>query len=142
MLPWQDYQRSVADLDDKILGKQRIECLQIARGGTRSHPCFDAWKGYELSVCDYGVLACMEWIQRGFKDTTLEKLQAEIDRLTAAKAYPGPPKWWGREDIHDAYKARLVQKRPGHYGPLYPGVAPIDELDWSMLVPGWKRKKR
>ena len=58
-LPWPDYNKTAKSLDDKRLGKQRVEALQILRAnlgltkGWRNHPAAVMWRGHEGSLIEY-----------------------------------------------------------------------------------------
>ena len=95
-LPSDDLRTSVEFLDDKRLGKQRVETKQILialgesvgqhEGRTNSswasHPATKMWKGYEAALALYGWFCCREWIRRGFKDTLCDQFEEVIKRLT------------------------------------------------------------
>lgn len=116
-LPYPDFAASARCLDDKRLGKQRVEVLQILNAltnpsakGWKNHPCTRMWRGHEAILAEYGRAVCLEWRARGFRDTVLEKLAA-FD-LEAAEA----PAWLGREDVHASHRANLLRKDLDHYG--------------------------
>lgn len=123
-LPSPGYEESASILDNKRLGKQRVENLQIMRilvtgtgGGWKRHPAVLMWKGYEASLLDYQYAICFEWhVMRGFKDTCLRKTMDwfwTAPHLAEDKAEP----WWlGREDIHLSHRSNLLRKDPEWYG--------------------------
>lgn len=51
-LPYSSFSKSASVLDNKRLGKQRVECLQILKAlsdpayGWQNHPAVKMWKGY------------------------------------------------------------------------------------------------
>jgi len=59
-LPYLDFAECARVLDDRRLGKQRVEVLQIARAitvpgyGWRHHPAVRMWRGYEEALGAYG----------------------------------------------------------------------------------------
>lgn len=133
-LPWADFERSAAVLDDRRLGKQRVETLQVLRAltvpgyGWRNHPAVLMWKGYEEALVAYGRAVCVEWCRRGKADTCHDKILADarsvgIDRvrpqaeLAAAGALPP---WLGDETLHRSHRSSLRTKDPGRYGPAFP----------------------
>lgn len=102
-LPYPDFNESARALDDKRLGKQRVECLQILqtlakgpiqRSLTReygfkynpqegvftrrtpwyNHPAVRMWRGYEYRLTCYAICICEEWQQRGYADTCMVKM--------------------------------------------------------------------
>lgn len=115
-LPYPDFADSARALDNRRLGKQRVETLQILNvlqnpeaKGWRNHPAVKMWRGHEEALIRYGVTICDEWLRRGFKDTVREKL--------LAKGSPeGPvPQWIGDERLHSSHRASLLRKDPDHY---------------------------
>lgn len=136
-LPYPNFNESARVLDDKRLGKQRVECLQILqtlekgpiqRSLTReygfkynpqegvftrrtpwyNHPAVRMWKGYEAALNEYARVICVEWRRRGYKDTVLEKLAPD------AIAFFYPP-WLGDANFHSAHRSNLLRKNPTHY---------------------------
>jgi len=116
-LPYSDFSKSAACLDDKRLGKQRVECLQLlgtnllGHPGWKNHPCAVMWHGYNDHLIDYGVAICREWRRRGFRDEVLERLQWHKSE------YPGPrPPWLGDSRLHHSHQSNLLRKNPTWYG--------------------------
>ena len=114
-LPYADFVKSAEVLDNKRLGKQRVECLQLLTSlkenrGWIHHPCTKQWKGYENALVEYGVAICSEWIKRGFKDTTMEKISKFRDGDVVL------PKWFGNENFHSSHRSNLLRKKREWYG--------------------------
>ena len=123
-------------LDQRRLGKQRVEALQVLRGlttqdyGWRHHPAVLMWRGYEEALGSYGVTVCRAWFVRGFADTCELKLREELDRIGVAAPRPQPelatagalPPWLGDPALHRSHQSSLLRKDPAHYRPLFPGV--------------------
>lgn len=114
-LPYPDVVQSVAALDNKRLGKQRVEALQIINAlrfgsGWRHHPAVKMWRGYERALEFYMNAAIREWIGRGFRNTML---LADVD----AVVFPG---WFGDAAFHLSHRSNLLRKLPSHYGKLWP----------------------
>lgn len=69
------FEVTARDLDDKRLGKQRVEAYQILRvlqgktKGWRNHPAVLMWYGYEPTLDLYLHAMIEEWKRRGFKNT-------------------------------------------------------------------------
>jgi len=117
-LPYRDFVDSASVLDDKRLGKQRVECLQILRAlhdpgyGWQNHPAVLMWKGYESMLLRYAFAICVEWRHhRGFNDTCWAKC-VEFDNPLRPLFIPP---WLGDEDFHASHRANLLRKDPGHY---------------------------
>ena len=126
-LPFNDYSRCAAVLDRQRLGKQRVECLQIAYAltqdnyGWQNHPAVKIWNGYLPSLIRYGLTICDEWIGRGYKDSCREKL--------LAVAEPGDgndPAWLGNDEVHRSHRSNLLRKYPEHYAPIFEPGLPND----------------
>jgi len=116
-LPFDDFALSAGSLDRARLGKQRVETLQILNAlkdpsyGWQNHPATNMWRGSELTLVDYGVAICSEWISRGYNDTCLDKIKAN----TAHFSNTSSPWWLGDSRVHDSHKAMLYKKNPDFY---------------------------
>jgi len=135
-LPYADFERSAALLDDRRLGKQRVEVLQVMRAltrpghGWRHHPAVRMWRGHEEALAAYGAAVCAEWVRRGNADTCDAKIGADAavagvhrvrDQAALAAAGALPP-WLGDEAVHRSHRSNLVRKDPVRYRPLFPDV--------------------
>ena len=74
-LPYPDFQKSLASLDDKRLGKQRSEALILHRALQKdkshswtNHPATLMWEGYDNALALYLYFNIKEWQKRGFKN--------------------------------------------------------------------------
>lgn len=136
-LPYADFRKSAQCLDNKRLGKQRIETWQIyqtlkaikmrengefgdktlCRIAWENHPIVKMWKGYEQLLLQYGYIITNEWIKRGFKDTMLEKFGKELINNYNLKpiALIDKPEWLGYEPFHKSHRAKLYWKSPEYY---------------------------
>jgi hypothetical protein len=117
-LPYPDFFSSLAALDTKRLGKQRVEARQILntlsgrKKGWRNHPAVKMWRGYEPALRLYLSMAITEWRRRGYRNTMRHpKLGGTIF-----------PPWFGDEAFHRAHQSNLIRKDPKFYGPKFPGV--------------------
>jgi hypothetical protein len=131
-LPYADFAASVHVLDNKRLGKQRVEVKQllIALGCSvgdnpgnldsswAHHPCTEMWRGHEWALAQYGAAACGEWIRRGYKDS----LQFQFSRVIGMFKTHAMPEWLGWSTFHISHQSNLVRKDKEFYGPLFPGV--------------------
>ena len=146
-LPYADFEASARALDQKRLGKQRVECLQVLRGltvptyGWRHHPGVKMWRGHEEALGRYALTCCEVWVERGFGDTcaatiTVDLAAAGITRvrrqveLAEAGALPG---WLGDEAFHRSHQSSLVRKDPDFYRPQFPDVP--DDLPYVWPAP-------
>lgn len=109
-LPYANFKQSAAALDNRRLGKQRVECLQILKAllgetkGWRNHPATRMWAGHERWLAEYTVAVCDEWTGRGFKDSV--KAQVQAMRLPMGD----PPPWLGDERLHSSHRSNLMRK--------------------------------
>jgi hypothetical protein len=143
-LPYPDFARSAAVLDDRRLGKQRVEAVQVLRALTRltygwkRHPAVRMWAGFPEGVAAYGLVVCAEWVRRGWADTCAATIGADL----AEVGRPAPrtqaelaarmllPDWIGDERVHRSHRAALLRKDPEHYGPLFDDVDPAEPYFW------------
>lgn len=121
-LPFDSFALSAQCLDNKRLGKQRVEAWQIfqaLRNGTawQNHPAVRMWRGHEQALLKYGRTICLVWRAKGFKDTLLERFEAELKGETVY------PPWWGNKRLHDSHKMRLFEKDPIFYAPFSKVIA-------------------
>ena len=149
-LPYADFERSARSLDTRRLGKQRVECIQVVRGLTRSdygwrhHPAVLMWKGHEEALGRYAFTCCEVWSGRGFADTCAATIGADLaeagvtavrtqEELAAAGLLPP---WLGDEEFHRSHRSSLLRKDPDHYGRLFPGVPDDLEYVWPARRTG------
>ena len=145
-LPYADFRRTARVLDQRRLGKQRVETLQIIRGltrpgyGWRHHPAVKMWKGCEEALGAYGLAITDEWRRGGRADTCEGSIRAELAsvgihdvrsqrELRAAKELPA---WLGDRRFHRAHQSSLVRKDPDHYRRWFPNVP--DDLPYIWPV--------
>jgi Pyrimidine dimer DNA glycosylase len=145
-LPYPDFAASAAVLDDKRLGKQRVEALQVLRALTREtygwkhHPVVRMWEGYADAVAAYGLAICDEWTRRGRADTCAATIAADLaaagcgpplhqDELGAAGRMPP---WLGDERVHRSHRSALVRKDPERYAAVFPDAEPDEPYFWPV----------
>lgn len=129
-LPHPDFMQSAYALDNKRLGKQRVEAIQILNvlqgvdmqgnpkdhKGWVNHPAVLMWKGYELALLKYGTAMCSAWIERGFKDSIRDiffERSNEFDWNVHTRIIA--PHWLGIEKFHHSHIANLIRKDPEYY---------------------------
>lgn len=127
-LPFSSFERSAQCLDNRRLGKQRVEAYQIVRAlrsgpisldGRKTpwynHPAVRMWKGYENALIGYCLVICDEWSRRGFRDTIHDKIQTyyESDEISIA------PPWIGRFEFHRSHRSNLLRKDFDHYSKFF-----------------------
>jgi len=113
-LPYPDFDQSARSLDNRRLGKQRVEALTILNilegrtsgKGWRNHPAVLMWRGCEEALKLYLNACLAEWKRRGFKNNIKSK------RVKKEIVWP----WWlGREEFHSSHRANLLRKYPEFY---------------------------
>ncbi|MCI4063040.1 MSMEG_6728 family protein [Micromonospora sp. R77] len=144
-LPYPDFLASARTLDQKRLGKQRVESIQVLRGltrpdyGWRNHPAVKMWAGYEEALTRYGLDMCAVWCEPGRADTCAATMVTDLAtacgidvvRTQAELAGAGElPPWLGRDDLHRSHRSSLLRKDPGHYAPQFPDTPPDLEYVW------------
>ena len=121
-LPYADFPMSARSLDNRRLGKQRVETLQILNAltnpsyGWQNHPAVKMWRGHIPHLVLYGLAICEEWKRRGFNDTCAEKIAAHMPSDCEAVS---PPKWLGNADFHASHRSNLLRKEPSHYSQFH-----------------------
>lgn len=118
-LPYPDFAKSATTLDYRRLGKQRVEAWQILdvllnnKKAWSNHPAVLMWKGYENSLASYGAYICVEWKNRGYKDT----MWPRFSNIILAKLFEplNLPSWFGNEKFHASHRSNLLRKDVKHY---------------------------
>lgn len=146
-LPYEDFVRSAAVLDNRRLNKQRLEGRQIVEvlraidagvgedadetpdPAWARHPAVLMWKGHEGALLEYCHAVEDEWAKRGFRSST---------RMMSLSA-PAPMPWWfGHPKFHSSHRAALLAKDHEHYGRF--GWVEVPRIDYWW--PSWYAKQR
>ncbi|MDP9406631.1 MAG: MSMEG_6728 family protein, partial [Actinomycetota bacterium] len=151
-LPLPDLRASLEVLDDKRLGKQRVETFQILRALTwpryawKNHPAVRMWRGFIPALVAYGVANCDVWTARGYADTVRDSLLqwtggAEPDWERLRERGQLPP-WLGVPELHVSHQSALVRKDPSYYRAHFPDV-PDDLPYWwpPDVFPRWPARR-
>jgi len=143
-LPYgKNYRQNAQVLDNKRLGKQRVENLQIINclvgvsTGWRNHPAVKMWRGYEKALLQYQVAICDEWVKRGYKDTCLVKSAVVMTKdPVIANSLPVLPWWLDDEEVEQkvmvSHQSNLLRKLSGHYAPHFPAVPNDLPYHWPV----------
>jgi len=140
-LPYEDFKKSLRTLDNKRLGKQRVETYQIISAISRrpkldgtpykgwlNHPCTIMWKNHLPALKQYLNYSIMEWIERGFKNTmNFEIVNEEIVI----------PSFVGNERFHSSHRANLLKKEPDFYNQYGWTENPQDPYVWMDRDGKW-----
>ena len=119
-LPYKDFDKTAKCLDNKRLGKQRVEAYQILvtilenKKAWRNHPAVNMWRGYEPDLVLYGLAMCKEWIKRGYHDTLLSKFKNIKIRVYIVIPSSASPKWITNNFIR-AHRSNLLRKDKKYY---------------------------
>lgn len=112
-LPYADFAASAAVLDNRRLGKQRVEAYQILKSlddphyGWRHHPAVKMWRGYRDALGLYMNACIAEWVRRGFRNT----MEPHV-----VEGSPQMPPWIGNPAFHASHRANLLRKDLTFYG--------------------------
>lgn len=134
-LPLMTFSESASVLDNKSLGKQRVEAWQLLKairegGAWANHPATKMWAAHQGGLIVYGWYICKEWISRGFKDTMLERFQAELNTIDPfCEIYPP----WLTEEFCSSHRANLLRKNPKWYGKFGWTESPREGYDWPKV---------
>ena len=96
-LPYKSFTKSAKCLDNKRLGKQRVEAMQILnvllskdkKAGWHNHPAVLQWKGYEGTLFDYLLSCADEWeYKRRFKNEKIaDYIQKMLPRFSRSSSH-------------------------------------------------------
>lgn len=128
-LPYPSFTQSAYCLDNKRLGKQRVEARQILVALDSSyyskafpdrelphkawisswakHPAVKMWDGFEVALIRYGNAVIREWVRRGFKN--------KMPVIKTKKSEFVLPPWFGSQAFHNSHKSNLLRKDLGFY---------------------------
>lgn len=128
-LPQISFKESAVCLDNKRLGKQRVETMQIMKAlllpeyGWKNHPAVKMWKGCEFALLIYQRAICEEWSNRGFKDTCWLKTKAIYEQYCPLTTDDYKlPSWYFDEDLRLSHRSNLVRKDASYYSKQWPDV--------------------
>jgi len=133
-----DLEKSAGNLDDKRLGKQRLEAVQIAKillgmidSRWKNHPAVLMWKGYEpFLIKKYLRSIIKEWVKRGYKNNIILK-DYKILYRAVYHMEPIAPSWVTKELII-SHRSKLIAKDPEYYGPKWPDTPADLEYIWPV----------
>ena len=133
-LPLPNIRESLETLDNKRLGKQRVEAYQIISAITRrpkldgtpykgwlNHPCTVMWRDYLPALKQYYNICIDVWVSRGFKNTMVKEV------INEPIIYPS---WFGFKEFHDSHKSNLLRKDFNFYSQYGWGESPENPYLW------------
>lgn len=124
-LPYPDFKKSVAVLDNRRIMSQINEATQIFKAAVgmseawKNHPIVKMWKGHEGALLDYAQAVVDEALSRGFKlsKNTIDKVQ-NLRKDMPVTSYD-LPKWLGNKAFHDGHQSSLLRKNREHYSKYF-----------------------
>lgn len=151
-LPYDDFVASATVLDDRRLGKQRVEAYQILRAltwpayGWKNHPATRMWRGFTPALVRYGLDVCDAWEARGRADATRTALLAftggTAPTLDGLRRTGQLPPWLGDEALHVSHRSALLRKDPEHYRRFFPTEPDDLEYVWpEATFPRWPLRR-
>ncbi len=132
-IPYADFDKCAKVLDNKRLGKQRVEAKQILNillnatktKGWRRHPVVLMWTGYEKALMVYYNKIVQEWIRRGFRNTMPFYI------VKGRISYP----WFiGNKSVHLSHQANLLRKDYTYYSKYFKNT-PTEYLKYTYIWP-------
>lgn len=161
-LPYADFARSMQSLDDKRLGKQRVEAYQVLLqlagikmkdypdwqprlGGWGQHPAVAMWAGHEIALAEYIAASCDEWTsryktneetgeRRYFSDSVKANTYIALDLARRPDWSEELPAWIGDEAIHRTHRSNLLRKDPEYYSSRFPEDIPGAREDYLEYI--------
>ena len=146
-LPLKSFVKSMECLDQKRLGKQRVEAGQILEilcpeisvfkenthfdrkfHAWEHHPAVQMWKGHEEWLKLYLACAVGEWRYRGYINNILGP-SYETEKQEA-------PWWLGYEPFHLSHRSNLLRKFPTHYRQFWPEDLDTLQYLWPTQIEG------
>lgn len=135
-LPYPDFWKSAVCLDRLRLGKQRVEAMQLLKtfdknyiGRWKNHPARIMWENNIEALALYGIVCCIIWIQRGYRDTCRKKTLKILNDISIYGNYSESrlfyfyynyrknflPDWFGNEEFHKSHRSNLLRKNYEYY---------------------------
>ena len=105
-LPYPDFTKSAACLDDKRLNKQIIEASQMLNGQWPNHPCSKMWKNNHCALKAYSNACLHEW-----KVVREKKHKFEPYELSEISL----PSWFTSPLVFLTHRVNLLKKSPEWY---------------------------
>lgn len=111
------YGATAAALDDRKLGRQRVEAQEIFNTLTLGEelpkdPVYRMWEGYEFALGIYCMMLCMEFtMHRGIADKIFWEVAAalkEMKRSDASFSMEHPP-WHDDKDVMRSHRSNLLR---------------------------------
>lgn len=113
-LPYADFGKSLSCLDNRRLGKQRVESKQIHDtllfgSRWRNHPAVLMWSKNIDALKLYFNISLDLWSKRGYRNIKLTPFLDIPDKIEY-------PNWLGNEAFHASHRSNLLRKDCKFYG--------------------------
>jgi len=145
-LPYISFKASVECLDNKRLGKQRVESKQIIdnliQGGHwQNHPAVLMWEGYYWALVYYYNTCIEAWVKRGYNNN--------MEKIPIQGTIKNP--WFiGYNNFHNSHKSNLLRKDPLFYGQygwkvesnLFYSWPDNDKKEFRIITPKWYKDQQ
>lgn len=141
-LPFAEFRESAHALDNRRLGKQRVEGYQILKALTgqyadtnawTNHPAVRMWRGFVPALTEYTLVCCEVWHDRGYGDSVADKIYFEFSAEVEQFAdNPILPPWLGDERVHFSHRAMLHRKDPVYYREWVNDAKALSEYYWPV----------
>lgn len=136
-LPYPNFIKSLNALDNKRLGKQRVEAMQIlnilkgrakphlntGRIAWANHPAVLMWKGYEDTLAHYYNMTLTIWVEKGFKNNMT------YETYINSQITYDYPEWIYDPKFCLSHQSNLIRKDPTFYRPIFGNDIP-DDLEY------------
>jgi len=139
-LPYADYAKSAAVIDNSRLGNQCYrECKTLIQGKWKNHPAAKMWVGHEFHLAKYSLALAHEMGKRTRPDGSPKWKPEVVERWTEFWTVQmfllnntGPPAWLGSRKLHQSHRSNLLRKDPDHYRKFWPKLR--DDLPYIWPV--------
>lgn len=140
-LPNNNFRETAKILDNRRLGKQRVEAYQIIeillgkQSGWESHPAVRMWSGssrYIGCLMLYYNAMLDEWANRGYKNIKLQPFTQQ--EMIYCDAFGISRPTWCHADgpLHSSHRAALLAKDYAHYSQFGWKEEPKIEYYWPV----------
>ncbi len=138
-IPYSDFKKCARVLDNKRLGKQRVEAKQILniltgmthKTGWINHPVVKMWDGHTKALMLYYNTIVEEWIRRGFVNNM---------KLYGIRGHIAIPWFIGNKSVHMSHQANLIRKN-NSYLKVFKNV-PEDYIKHTYIWPSKLSKEQ
>ena len=147
-LPYADFTKSARCLDDKRLGKQRVEAFQIINVltvpedafrrtiGWVNHPVTCMWRGHLSILIEYYHETLKEWMIRGYENN-LPFFARHEPPILSEREYGFWPPWLGLPDFHASHRQTLLAKNYAWYSQFGWAEQPKYRYFWPITSKGY-----